>query len=74
MSLPISLAARIAARRATVSRSAAASQRVAFVPLSTGSDYLPKEYDRDAVQVALDGIVARIYEDAMQRKAVPDAS
>lgn len=60
MPLPISALSAGAASRASIARAASVVQRVVDVPASTGSAHLPREYDRDAVQIALDDIVARI--------------
>lgn len=66
--LPMSKQARLALSRAGIARAVSQSQRPSDVPVLTGSDHLPEKYDRDAVQVALDSIVARLYEGALQEK------
>lgn len=60
MSILQSRTAREASARLALVSAAALVQRPVQQPTNSGSDHLPERYDRDAVQVALDSLVARI--------------
>lgn len=51
-----------AQRRAAVTRALALSQRPTEPPATSGADPLPERYDRDAVQVTLDGLLGQLSE------------